>query len=214
MTGRWIDVTRPMREGMTVWPGSPPFRLIPEKRRADGASSNNSSVSLGLHTGTHVDAPWHFIDSGRTVEALDTSLFTGMARVIECTGVRGVGPDHLGSGPFPERVLIKTSGTPPAWDAPFDTEYSFLDTEAARLLVDSGVRLVGIDTLSIAPFRVPGETSHQVLLGNGVLVVEGLNLAEVPPGDHEFVILPMLVEGADGAPARALVRTGSPNEPQ
>lgn len=208
MAIRWIDVTMPLNDRMTVWPGHPPFSLQPHGRIAEGAGSNTSLLSFDTHMGTHVDAPWHFEPGGKRLDEVDTSLFFGDALLIEVAGPEHVTADRLGPDPLPPRVLVKTVNSALPMEGPFREDFTALAPDAAQRLVDEGVRLVGVDYLSVAPYKQPGQHTHHILLSNEVFVVEGLRLAECPPGTHAFTVLPLPLTGADGAPCRAFVGVG------
>ena len=201
----WRDVSIPMRPGMTVWPGDVPFQFSPDARIAQGAKCNTSVLTLSTHTGTHCDAPWHFEDQGKRLDEIDTDLFFGDALVIEIPEDDCIREEHLGCGRLPARVLFKTKNSACPVEAPFNTSYVAIDAPAAERLVADGVRLVGVDYLSVAPYKQPGQDTHHILLQNEIFAVEGLRLKEVPAGVHPFVVLPMPVTGADGAPCRAFV---------
>jgi arylformamidase len=171
-----IDVSVPIRSAMTVYPGDPEVTLERVLSIADGAGYNVSRLSFGVHTGTHVDAPVHVTDEGSGVDRLPLDALVGPATVVAETG------DLTG-----ERVLFKTGG-------------AALDAAAARLLVERGVRLVGIDHMTIGD-----ESVHHALLDAGVVVLEGLDLSHVEPGDYELVCAPLKLVGADGAPARVFL---------
>lgn len=205
MAIQWIDVSIPMVEGMTVWPGDPPYVFEKATRIADGDSTNVSFISMSTHTGTHVDAPWHFEEDGKRLHEVDPQVFFGEARVIEVPMVDIVTAAHLGDAALPPRVLIKTRNSGRDAALPFDTEYVALAEDVAQRLVNDGVKLVGVDYLSVAPFKQPGQGTHHILLKADVFIVEGLRLAGIPAGDHPFVALPMPLHGADGAPCRAFV---------
>ena len=200
----WHDVSIPMRPGMTVWPGDPAFSFEPGGRIAEGASCNTSLVSFSTHTGTHCDAPWHFEDDGKRLHEVDPQRFFGEALLIEIPDVDIITAEDLPEGKLPPRVLFKTKNSVYPMDAPFKEDFVTLDASAAERLVEDGVRLVGIDYLSIAPRGQSGPT-HHVLLQNEVFVVEGLRLEGLAPGPCQFVVLPLPLEGADGAPCRAFV---------
>ncbi len=205
MEHRWHDVSLPMRAGMTVWPGDPDFQLRPASRIAEGDSCNTSLLTCATHTGTHCDAPWHFEETGQRLHAVDPEVFFGDALVIEIPGIAVVTAADLPGRRLPARVLFKTQNADIPPDAPFQHDFAALDESAARRLVDDGVRLVGIDYLSVAPKGDSGPT-HHVLLGNDVFVVEGLVLRDVPPGTWPFVVLPLPLQDADGAPCRAFIQ--------
>ena len=208
---RWIDVTIPMHAAMTVWPGDPPFTLSPAARIADGAGCNVSTLSLSTHTGTHCDAPWHFEDDGKKLHEVDTSIFFGDALIIDLPEVDIICASNLPSGRLPNRVRFRARNSAYPPDAPFLKSYVALDKSAAERLVDDGVRLVGVDYLSVAPYKQPGQETHHRLLEAGVFVVEGLLLQSFSPGVYPFVVLPMAIVGADGAPCRAFIGLEEPH---
>lgn len=202
---RWVDVTIPMQPGMTVWPGDPPFTFVPAARVADGASCNVSTLGFSTHSGTHCDAPWHFEESGRKLDEVDTSVFFGDALVIDLPDVDVIRAGDLPSETLPPRVLFKTRNAEHPVNAPFKKDYVALDQCAARRCVDDGVRLVGVDYLSVAPYKQDQQPTHHILLRANVFVVEGLLLKQIAAGMYPFVVLPMHVVGADGAPCRAFI---------
>lgn len=201
----WRDATIPMHPDMTVWPGDPPFEFEPLNRIAQGGSCNTSRVACGTHCGTHVDAPWHFEPDGARLDAVDPQLFFGEALLIDVPAAEHVAAADLPAEPLPERVLVRTRNAAFTPEMPFQPGFAALDESAAQRLVDDGVKLVGVDYLSVAPYKQPGQGTHHRLLGAGVLVVEGLLLAGFEPGPHPFVVLPLALAGADGAPCRAFV---------
>lgn len=203
-----LDVSLPLAPGLPTYPGNPVFELQPLKRIADGGSSNVSRLVLGTHTGTHVDAPKHFIDDAPGVDGLALDLLIGRTRVIEIDRRGGITADELVAAGLREdiRVLFKTPNSA-LWNSPsFHQDYTHLTEGAARYLVDQGVKVVGIDYLSIEQFKKPGAPAHHALLGSGVIVIEGLNLSEADPGMYEMYCLPLLVAGGDGAPARVILK--------
>lgn len=210
MPMQWIDVTIPLHPGMTVWPGDPPFQLTPKNRIAQGDGNNTSLLTLSTHTGTHVDAPWHFEEDGKRLDEVDTAVFFGDALVLDLPEVKVVTAADLPEEPLPDRVLFKTANSDYPADAPFNAEYAALDASVAQRLADDGVVLVGVDALSVAPRKQPGQVTHHVLLHKGVVVVEGLRLQRIAPGMHPFVVLPLALRGADGAPCRAFVGVDEP----
>jgi arylformamidase len=203
-----IDVTVPLDENVPVYPGNTPFTLEATKRIGRGDSSNVSALRLSAHCGTHVDAPRHFFDDGPGADALPLELLLGRARVIEVQSRSGVGREELVRHDLSddERVLIKTCNSH-LWDSSeFRSDYVGVTEEGAHYLVDHGVKVVGVDYLSVEEFRKPGAPAHRVLLGGGVVIIEGLNLRDVEPGAYEMFCLPLRVVGADGAPARVVLR--------
>lgn len=205
MRKKWVDVSIPLRPGMTVWPGDPPFEFIAQRRIATGDKCNTSLLKLSTHIGTHIDAPWHFENAGARVPAIDPELFFGIALLIDLPNVKRIDAGMLPDGPLPPRVLFKTRNSDFPDDAPFQTDFTAIEPGAAQQLVSHGVRLVGVDYLSVAPYKEPDAATHHRLLESGVLVVEGLRLRGLRGGLCTFVVLPLLIEDADGAPCRAFV---------
>lgn len=205
---RLLDVSVPLMAGVPTYPGNPAFELQPIKRIAEGGSSNVSSVSMGTHTGTHVDAPRHFFDSGAGVDELPLDLLIGRARVVEIPHRGGIGQEELAAADLREdlRVLLKTSNSA-LWNcSDFRQDYAHLTESGAQYLVEQGVKLIGIDYLSVEQFRKAGAPAHHALLSAGVVVIEGLNLSEADAGMYELYCLPLRIAGADGAPARVVLR--------
>ena len=188
-----IDISVPVRPGMVTYPGDPEVRLERVSSIGDGDGVNLSRLDLGVHSGTHVDAPLHFVGDGASVETLPLDVLVG-----PCVVVDGLDPAAVPSGA--ERVLFKTPNSR-LWERDeFSEDFVGLDGEAARALVAGGVRLVGIDYLSIGD-----EDAHRILLGAGVVAVEGLDLRNVEPGEYRLICAPLKLEGAEGAPARVLL---------
>lgn len=210
MALQWTDLTIPMRNGMTVWPGDTPFSMAPEARIADGSEVNVSKLTLTTHAGTHVDAPWHFDDQGKKLDEISPDVFFGEAGVVEAMNVDVVSAADLGPSPLPSRLLVKTRNGAIPVNAPFREDFVALDPSAAQRCVDEGVRLVGVDYLSVAPYQQPGQPTHHILLQNDVLIVEGLLLRKLSPGRCQFVALPLNLTGADGSPCRAFAGRESP----
>jgi len=201
----------PLETRMPVWPGNTGVRLLPLKRMADGDTSNLSAVECGLHTGTHVDAPGHFIEDGATVEQMSLDTLIGRAHVAHLPEAGTVTADTLAGLALPEgttRLLLRTRNSE-LWEkgvTEFRKDFTALTGDAAQWLVDHGLRLVGVDYLSVQHYG-DSPLVHQVLLRAGIVIVEGLNLARVPAGEYELICLPPRLVGAEGAPARAILRT-------
>ena len=206
---RLMDVT------VGLWPEMPTYANRPGPTRemahvmAEGHRSNSSYFHLGSHDGTHVDAPLHFIPDGAPVDRLPLDALVGPAEVVEMPGPGHVTAAALAALDWPagaERVLFKTRNSA-RWDEPaFYEDYAAVAPDAARWLVQRGVRLVGIDYLSIEAYDPAGEAAtHTTLLGAGVVIVEGLDLRGVAPGAYTVMCLPLKFLGADGAPARVLL---------
>ena len=203
-----LDVSVPLSAGLPAYPGNPEFEMQPVKRIAEGDSSNVSRLLMGTHTGTHVDAPRHFFDDGPGVDALPLDLMLGRARVVEISKRGGIGQEELAAAGLREdiRVLLKTSNSA-LWNGEaFHTDYTHLTEAGARYLVDQGVKVVGIDYLSVEQFKKAGAPAHRALLSQGVVIIEGLNLADAEPGMYEMYCLPLRIAGGDGAPARVILK--------
>ena len=205
-----IDVTVPLDDRLPSYPGNAPLAVEPVKRLARGDSSNVSTLRMSAHAGTHVDAPRHFFDDRGGLEALALEVLCGRTRVVEVASETAITADDLRQVDLGDdvRVLIKTSNSRLWGDATFHKEYVGVGESAATYLVERGVQLVGVDYLSVEPFKTPGAPTHHILLGAGTIVVEGLNLRDVAPGVYEMYCLPLPVVGADGAPARVVLRHG------
>lgn len=204
----FIDVSVPLDANLPLYPGNTPFSIEAIKRMARGDSSNVSSLHLSAHAGTHVDAPNHVLDGAAASESLPIELLIGRTRVIEITTRTGIGRDELAGYDFSEdlRLLIKTANSR-LWASPdFHKDYVGVTEAGARYLVERGIKVVGVDYLSVEEFKKPGAPAHRTLLGAGVIVIEGLNLLDVEPGIYEMFCLPLRVIGSDGAPARVVLR--------
>ncbi len=203
------DISIPLQTAMTGWPGDPGFEIRPELRISAGAECNLSSVRMSAHTGTHVDAPWHFVDDGSTVEALDLATLIGPAVVADLGSASVATPEVLAAAGIPsgtDRLLLRTKNSE-AWHdarAEFIRDYVALDAAAAGWVVDQGFRLIGVDYLSVQRFDDPPDT-HRILLESGVIIVEGLDLSGIAAGRYELACLPLKIVGCDGAPARAIL---------
>ncbi len=204
-----IDVSVRLSQDTPTYPGNPVFACDPVKRTARGDSSNVTALSLGTHTGTHVDAPRHFFESAPGVDALPLDVLIGRALVIEIPGPRrGIEAGDFADAAFEgeARVLLKTANSALWQSGGFHQDFSYLDESGAGWLLEHGVRLVGIDYLSIEQFKRPGAPVHHLLLGRGVVIVEGLNLSQASAGPYEMYCLPLDIAGADGAPARVVLK--------
>jgi arylformamidase len=206
-----LDVSVRIRGGMLHYPGDPEIRMRRVRDIGAGDSANVSELCLGAHTGTHVDAPVHFLEGTEGADALPLASLVGEAEVVDATGlpVGPIGEAALRGLELPDgcrRLLLKTRNSE-LWERDeFVDEFLSLDASGARYVVDRGLVLVGIDYLSIGD-----EDAHRVLLSSGVVPVEGLDLRGVAPGSYTLACLPLALVGCDGAPARAvLIRDGSP----
>lgn len=205
----WIDVSVPVYDGMVHWPKDPEVRITRVRALERGDGATVSELSLGAHTGTHVDAPAHFILGAPGVDEIDLEALIGPARVVDIEVAAAIGPADLAAlDPRPgERLLLRTSNSERCWrDDRFVEDFVHLSPAAARFLVERGVRTLGIDYLSVGGGGEEGREVHRALLGARVCVIEGLDLRGAPPGAYELVCLPLRIRGGDGAPARALLR--------
>jgi len=203
-----IDVTVPLDANVPLYPGNTPFSLEPVQRIGRGDSSNVSTLHMSAHAGTHVDAPRHFFDEAPGTEALPLEMLVGRARIIEVTSRKGITAEDLARFDLSEdvRVLIKTANSR-LWGSPeFHPDYIGVTESGARHLVDHGIKVLGVDYLSVEEFKRPGAPAHHILLGGGTIVIEGLNLRDVEPGMYEMYCLPLSIVGSDGAPARVVLR--------
>lgn len=201
------DVTRPLVAGMPVWPGDVSCRVGWTARIGPGSAANVAELAMSAHTGTHADGPYHALADGVRIGRAPLDAFLGPARVVDARH-----RDALDAGwitrllaeHVPERVLVHTG----AWREPAVFPYAFpaLDEEAARVLVDAGVRLFGTDAPSVDPFDAAELPAHRVLLGAGVAILENLLLDAVPPGEYELIALPLRLTEADASPVRAVLR--------
>lgn len=194
------------------------MRLMPNTRLSAGDANNVSRLDCDVHIGTHVDAPWHFLEDGATVEQLPLDIMIGPATVAYLSEVSAVHASDLADLALPQgtkRLLLRTRNSE-LWAAgvtEFREDYVALAADAARWLVDQGIRLIGVDYLSVQRYK-DSPLTHQILLVAGVIIIEGLNLANVQPGAYELICLPLRLVGADGAPARAVLRRLSDNRGQ
>jgi arylformamidase len=209
----WIDVTVPLKEGMAIWPGDVIIKIERRRSMDRGDAANNSAISLGVHTGTHMDAPKHFIKDGRSIDKLPLETSVGPARVIEIKDKISIKPEELKQHNIKkgERILFKTVNSPRCWQTDaFVNDFVFVTRDAAQFLVDAGVILVGVDYLSVGspldPEKALRPDTHQILLGAGLYLIEGLNLTAVKAGDYNLICLPLKLMDAEGSPVRAILQ--------
>jgi arylformamidase len=205
---RIFDLSMPVEAGGVVYPGNPPIDIALQQAIARGAGANVSSVQFGSHTGTHVDAPRHFFDDGAGVDAISLDVLMGPALLIAVEpDVMAVTDEHLRVYDLTHvsRVLIRTRNSAFIREREFHRDYTYLAPEGAAYLVEMGIKLVGVDYLSVEQFHSGHHRTHRTLLEKGVVIVEGLDLSEPAPGVYEFRCLPLRLVGLDGAPARAVL---------
>ena len=206
---QWIDISVPLRDGMVHWPGDPPISIKHVQDMEQGDTANLTMMAMGAHSGTHIDAPLHFIQQGEGVDDMPLDATVGRARVIEIRDPESIKPEellrhHIRRG---ERILFKTRNSSSAWQTSvFVEDFVFISDEAASFLVERGVRIVGVDYLSVGSFKRGGSHVHKTLLGAGIWIIEGLDLSQVSHGNYELICLPLKLKQGDGAPARAILR--------
>jgi arylformamidase len=208
------DISVPISNELPTWPDDPSVQLTVWRSLSSGDSANVSMLNFGAHTGTHVDAPAHFIEGATKIEALPLDVLIGEAQVVEV-------PDDLYAideefalahcAADTTRIIFKTRNSA-FWnesELQFHTDFTYLDLKAAQRLVEHGIKLVGIDYLSIEKFDSPKNETHLALLSHGVVILEGLNLTDVPAGKYELICLPLRLRNikGDGAPARVVLRS-------
>jgi arylformamidase len=204
----WIDISVPLSPGVVRWPGDREFEIRREATIEGGGECNLSSFSMCAHTGTHVDAPLHYLAGGAPMDAVPFDVLIGRARVVETAAAR-IGVEELSQLGIAagERLLFKTRNSAAEWhDRPFRRDFAHLTPAGARHLAERGVRLAGIDYLSIGGEDVEGTETHRILLEGGVWILEAVCLHGVAPGNYELVCLPLRIAGIEGAPARAILR--------
>ena len=217
---RWIDATATLDPATTpVYEGDAPmkFEFLKDMRTGDGFTL--SVYSLGAHSGTHIDAPMHFLRDGESIDRVSLEPLIGLARVIDIPDdVQAINAVELNRHDWrgAPRLLFRTRSSLRGWMASptFHRDFAYIAPDAARLLAGAGVQLVGIDYISAEQFGAPAPETHRILLGKGIPIVEGLSLAGVWAGDYDLVVLPMKVAGHEGAPARAVMRARDPFVPK
>jgi arylformamidase len=205
----WIDVSVPLRTGMVHWPDNPPVSIERALDIGRGDAANVSKLSMGVHTGTHMDAPIHFFPTGKGIDSMPLTAAIGQARVIEISDPVSIKPEELRPHQIQpgERILFKTRNSPTCWQTnDFVKDFVYISSEAAQYLAEQKVQTVGVDYLSVGGFFKDGPETHYALLGAGIWIIEGLNLSNIRPGLVELICLPIKIEGSDGAPARAILR--------
>jgi arylformamidase len=204
----WVDISTPLVNGMTGFPGDPVFRLRRVRRIEAGDPYNLSSLSLGSHAGTHVDPPRHFFAEGGGVDAVPLERLNGPCHVLQVPrSAEAIGAREIRGAPSGTKRLLLRTRNSERWEKGerFFSDYTALRPDAAEEVVRRGIELVGIDSLSIESDSTGTFPVHHRLLGAGVLIVEGLRLAAVPPGEAELRCMPLRIQGGDGGPCRAAI---------
>jgi len=214
----WIDVTATLDPATTpVYQGDAPMKFDFLKDMRKGDMLTLSVYSMGAHSGTHIDAPMHFISGGAPIDQVALSPLIGAARVIDIAdSVQAIDAAELNRHDWrsAQRVLFRTRSTLRGWmdSSTFHRDFAYIAPDAAQLLADAGVQLVGVDYISAEQFGAPAPLTHRILLGRGIPIVEGLDLRPVQAGDYDMIVLPLKVRGHEGAPARAILRKRTGNQ--
>ena len=205
----WIDISVPIRSAMVHWPGDPPVEIRRVQDLERGDSHNLSEIRMGSHTGTHVDAPIHFLRGGIGIDEMPFDAAIGRARVIEIKDKESIKPEELRKHRIRrgERILFKTRNSSEHWEnSAFAEDFVYVTKEAAEYLAGKRVKLVGVDYLSVGGYKKGGGEIHRLLLGAGIWIIEGLNLSSAFPGRYELICLPLRIAEGDGSPVRAVIR--------
>jgi len=204
---RYFDISLPIENGMVVWPGEPPVEIGAGSSLQHGDVVNIASLKISSHTGTHIDAPRHILDSGSTVDLIDMNILLGSARVAYFPGAKIVDRRQLEQVNLAgvKRLLLKTDNSRRYRSSVFETGFTALSIDGAEYLTEIGIRLVGIDYYSIEAFESADFEVHKALLGAGVVILESINLDAVPPGEYKLFCLPLKIKNGDGAPVRAVL---------
>lgn len=202
-----FDLTRPIRTGMPVWPGDTPTEFAFSNTKAAGYAANVGRLRLSLHCGTHADAPYHYNNAGRKIDEVPVDTYVGPARVVDIRGHATISPALLAAHDFTAtpRVLFKSD----TWTdgSAFPREWPLMTPEAPAWLAARGVRLVGLDVPSVDTIDSQDLPIHHRCDAAGLVILENLDLRAVTPGVYELIALPLRIEGADGSPVRAVLRT-------
>ncbi|MDF2630948.1 MAG: arylformamidase [Symbiobacteriaceae bacterium] len=204
---KWYDISRPLHAATASWPGDEPFRLERTMALAVGESVNLSKISLSPHNGTHADAPYHFDDAGARMDEVPVERYIGPARVVALEGrelITLADVQRLDLAGV-ERLLVRTGSYPDY--TRFNPNFTAFAAEAIAYLAEMGVRLIGTDAHSMDPMTSHDLPAHKACGRTGMLILENLDLAAVPPGDYELIALPLRLVGADGSPIRAVLRS-------
>lgn len=199
-----IDITRRIYPGVPVWPGDTPYRFELTAQISQGDSVNVGKIATTTHLGTHLDAPWHYVEAGGRLESVPLWVLVGPCRVVDARGQQALSVAFLQTVELAERTLFYT-GQPNDWDA-FPQKFTHVEPEAAVYLASRGVRLYGTDCPSVDPLTSKDLPAHKAFAGAGVYILEGLALDGVAVGAYELIALPLRLEGTDAAPVRAILR--------
>ncbi|MBK5346037.1 arylformamidase [Bacillus sp. TH22] len=205
-TSQWIDISQPLNNDIATWPGDTPFSYEVSWSKEDSGSVNVGKLTMSIHTGTHIDAPFHFDNDGNKVLDLDIHVYVGAARIIDVSGLESIGKKELERFKLEgvERLLLRTSSHGKAQEFPEKTPY--LRADIAPFLSSKGIRLIGVDVPSVDPLDDKELAAHHQLFKHGIHILENIVLDHVVDGDYELIALPLALTDADGSPVRAVIR--------
>jgi arylformamidase len=202
----WIDISQPLTNDIAVFPGDKPYQFHLSYTKEETGSVNIGHISTGVHTGTHVDAPFHFQQEGNTIEMLDIHVFMGKARLIDVSAYGTITISLLEKFHLQDtnRLLFKTDNqrNPKV----FPKQFTVIDPEVGPYLKEKGIFLIGTDAPSVDPETSKSVRAHHALGENGIYILENLMLNDIEVGDYELIALPLRIVGADGSPVRAVIR--------
>ena len=201
-----FDISRPLKTGVPTWPGDTPFSYEVSWTKEQSGSVNVGKLTMSIHTGTHIDAPFHFENEGRKVMELDLELYIGLARVIDVSGKSSIGAEDLKEYDLDgvARLLLRTNSWSNQED--FPTEIAYLRADLGPYLAEKGIRLIGVDVPSVDPLDSKELSAHHALHAHDIHILEGIFLEHIEPGDFELIALPLPLVEADGSPVRAVLR--------
>lgn len=202
----WIDISQPLSNRIAVWPGDTSFEYKVSYSKEESGSSNVGSITMSTHTGTHIDAPFHFDDDGKRVLELNIDIYIGAARVIDVAGLKYIGAEHLQGYDLEgvSRLLLKTDASLDV--EVFPEEIPYIDESLPSFLKKKGIILLGMDVPSVDPLNSKELAAHHLLNKHGVHILENLMLQHIEPGEYELIALPLSLKEADGSPVRAVIR--------
>ncbi|PFD98403.1 arylformamidase [Bacillus cereus] len=202
----WIDISQPLNNDIATWPGDTPFSYEVSWSKEQSGSVNVGKLTMSIHTGTHIDAPFHFDNNGKRVLDLDVNVYVGKARIIDVSGIESIGAKELKKFPLDgiERLLLRTSSHGNAQEFPQVIPY--LRADIAPFLSKKGIRLIGVDVPSVDPLDDKELATHHQLFKHGIHILENVVLDHVQDGDYELIALPLALTDADGSPVRAVLR--------
>ncbi|MGH0512983.1 arylformamidase [Bacillus cereus] len=205
-TSQWMDISQPLNNDIATWPGDTPFSYEVSWSKEDSGSVNVGKLTMSIHTGTHIDAPFHFDNDGKKVLDLDIHVYVGAARVIDVSGLESIGKKELERFKLEgvERLLLRTSSHGKAQE--FPEKIPYLRADIADFLSSKGIRLIGVDVPSVDPLDDKELAAHHQLFKHGIHILENVVLDHVADGDYELIALPLALTDADGSPVRAVIR--------